>query len=377
MLIIPNGTLYSPQPRGKTTIVVAGGRIEHIGEIDAGAFKPEVLDAAGCIVAPGLIDPHVHLIGGSGEEGFATQTPEISAGELLRSGITTVVGVLGTDTTTRTLPALLARVKALREEGLAAWMWTGGYDVPPKSITGAARDDIILIEEVIGIGETAIADRRSMEPTARELARLATDCLVAGSLTGKAGVLHLHVGEGKQRLALIREAIDEFDVVPATFYPTHVERNEPLMLEAVQLTKRGVPVDVDVYEEDLAQWVRLFINNDGDRALLTASTDSAINSPHTLLAQVRDCVQQKVLAIEDALALVTANPARILKLRDSGVVERGRRADLLLLDEHSLELRHVVCGGEIVMRDGRITRSERFLKHSNRRIHLEGEKPWQ
>ena len=193
MLVVINGNILTPAPRGRADIAIAGGRIERIGDFDASAFDPELVDASGCLVVPGLVDCHSHLIGGSGERGFASATPPISAQELFAAGITTVVGLLGTDTTTKTLPALLAKVKALRTEGVNAWMWTGGYDA--RSLTANVRDDIVLIEEIIGAGEIAIADRRGAHFDARSLARLASDCYVAGTLTGEwADHRECHVG---------------------------------------------------------------------------------------------------------------------------------------------------------------------------------------
>jgi beta-aspartyl-dipeptidase (metallo-type) len=343
VLVVENGDVFTPAPRGKATIVVAGGRIEKIGNVSAAndlrAFDPEVVDASGCIVVPGLIDCHIHLIGGSGEKGFATATPAIAARELLDAGTTTVVGLLGTDTTTKTLPALLAKVKGLRDEGLNAKMWTGGYDA--RTLTGSLRDDIVLIDEIIGAGELAIADRRGMHYDARSLARIASDCYIAGTLTGKAGVLHLHTGELREKLAIVRDVL-EFGVPAASLQPTHVNRNEALFAEAVELTKRGIAVDCDVVEENLTKWLRLF---DGDRSLLTISTDAPIGRVASLLEQVREA--SRVWSTEEALALATRNPARILKLRDVGEIAEGKRADLLLLDAKTLELRRVIAGGRI------------------------------
>jgi beta-aspartyl-dipeptidase (metallo-type) len=374
MLLVEHGDVFSPAPRGRATIAIAGERIEAIGALDAATLASqldvETLDATGCIVAPALIDPHVHLIGGSGESGFASQTPAVFASELLAGGITTAVGLLGTDTTTKTMPALLAAAKGLRAEGLSAFVWTGGYDGRP--LTGSLRDDIILIDEVIGAGEFALSDRRAIEATPHELAKLATDCYVAGTITGKAGLLHLHVGEGTRRLAPLRDALDAFDVEPSWFYPTHLERNEPLMREAIELSRRGMPFDLDVYERDLARWLRFHREHDGDPALLTISSDAAIKSPRNVLEQLVDCVRTNVVDLEGALALATRNTARILKLHDRGELERGRRADLLVLDRDSLALRHVVCGGRIAVRDGAVVRREQFLRDSDREIHLIG-----
>ncbi|HEX7151266.1 MAG TPA: amidohydrolase family protein [Thermoanaerobaculia bacterium] len=375
MLILDNGDVYAPDPLGRVPILISGGRIAKIGGFDvrtvASELDCEVIDASGWIIAPGLIDPHSHLIGGSGEEGFATQTPEIHASELWTSGITTVVGTLGTDTTTKTLPALLSRVKALREEGIGALMWTGGYD--GRSLTASMRDDVILIDEVIGFGEIAIADRRSLHFTAHELARMATDCYVAGTLTGKAGVLHLHVGDGEHRLGVLRAVLDGYEVRPSTLYPTHVERNELLMAEAIELTRRGVPIDLDVYEMDLARWMRFYLERGADLSLITASSDAAIKSPHILLEQIRSLVMEKVLPLQQALAVATANTARVLKLHDRGMLAPGTRADFIALDASSLDLVCVGCNGAIVMRDGRLVRREKFLAKSNRTIELTGE----
>lgn len=342
MLVVENGEVWAPAPRGRTTVVVAGGRIEKIGDVDASPFAPEVVDATGCIVVPGLIDGHIHLIGGSGEKGFASATPSISARELLSSGTTTVVGLLGTDTTTKTLPSLLARVKGLRDEGLNTRMWTGGYDA--RSLTGSVRDDIILIEEIIGAGEIAIADRRGTHYDARTLARLASDCYIAGTLTGKAGVLHLHTGELPERLSIVREVL-ELGVPCGSLQPTHVNRNEKLFKEAMELTLRGIAADLDAVDEDLSHWLRIF---EGDRSMLTLSTDAPIGRVGALLDQVREVVRQEIWPLEDALALVTRNPARVLKLHDAGEIAEGKRADLLLLDAETLKLRRVIAGGRIV-----------------------------
>jgi beta-aspartyl-dipeptidase (metallo-type) len=341
VLVIENGDVFSPAPLGRTAITVAGGRIEKLGDVDARAFEPQVLDARGCIVTPGLIDCHIHLIGGSGEQGFASASAPVSARELLAAGTTTVVGLLGTDTTTKTLPSLLAKVKALREEGLNARMWTGGYDA--RSLMGCVRDDVVLFEEIIGAGELAIADRRGTHYDARTLARLASDCYIAGTLTGKAGVLHLHVGELRERLSIVRELLD-LGVPAAALHPTHVNRNDELFQEAVELTRRGVACDLDVVEENLGRWLHLY---DGDRSMLTISTDAPIGRVASLLEQVRTVVRDKVWPLEDALALATRNPARVLKLNDAGEIAEGKRADLLVLDADSLELRHVIAGGRV------------------------------
>lgn len=211
--IIENGEIYAPEPCGTQALLIVGEKIARIGTVDwrpleATGLPLEIIDAADCIVTPGLIDPHEHLAGSSGEAGFASQTPEIGIGEVVKAGITTVVGCLGVDTTTKTMSGLLAKAKGLQAEGITA---SGGYDVPPSTLTGSVRRDLLIVNEVIGAGEVAISDRRSTEPSLPELARLVRDSYVGGLLSGKAGITHYHVGEGEGRLAPIRALLDDYE----------------------------------------------------------------------------------------------------------------------------------------------------------------------
>lgn len=379
LTLIEHGEVYAPQPQGRAAILLCADRIAQIGAIDRRALEAtglelSVVDARGCVVTPGLIDPHEHLLGGSGERGFHTQTPEIFLNELLQAGITTVVGCLGVDTTMKTMAGLLARVKALRAEGLDAFCYTGGYNVPPTTITGSVRADIMFIDEVIGAGETAISDLRATEPQAHELARLVSEAYIGGMLSRKAGITHFHVGDGRHRLAPLRTLLDEYEVEPAWLYPTHVERSAALMEEAIALTRRGVRVDVDTMAEDLPDWLSFYLERDGDPKMLTVSSDAAISSPRTLYEQLRACVLQHRYPLELVLPLATTNTARVLKLQDKGELKVGTAADVLVLRRDSLEIKDVFAGGRPLLRDGRLCVAEGFLARSNRRIKLSGQK---
>ena len=377
--LIENGEIYAPEPLGKGSVLLARNIILKVGEVsrqavEALGIETEVIDAAGCLVTPGLIDPHQHLLGGSGEEGFSTQTPEVHAAEIIAAGITTVVGCLGVDTTMKTLPGLLAKVKGLKEEGLNAFMWTGGYNVPPSTITKDTRDDILFIEEVIGAGEIAISDERSTEPDFHELAHLVHDTYVGGMLSRKAGRTHFHVGEGPRRLRLLFDLMEKDDVKAEWLYPTHINRSEELMLEAIELAGRGGFVDLDTANEDLPQWLRFYKGNRGDLTKLTVSSDASITSPRNLFEQIRACVRSGEFALEEVLPLVTANTANALKLPHKGTIKDGNAADLLLLDKETLKIREVISEGKRLFKDGKIAFKENFLEKSNRDIRLKGEK---
>jgi beta-aspartyl-dipeptidase (metallo-type) len=381
LTLIENGELYSPSPKGRGSVLLVDGKIGQIGEVDRYAAEAlglglEVIDARGCIVTPGLIDPHEHLLGGSGEEGFSTQSPEITISEIVSGGITTVVGCLGVDTTMKTLAGLLGKVKGLCEEGLTARMWTGGYNVPPTTITGSVRNDIMFIAEIIGCGEVAISDERSTDPEPRELARIVTDAHNGGKLSGKAGITHFHVGDSERRLQCLREITDRkvFQLRPEWLYATHVERSEELMEEALELVRQGVNLDIDVVEHDLAKWLRFYQERQGPMERLTISSDASESSPKIVLDQLRACVLEEGFSLEDVLPLATANTASILQLHSKGSLEPGKDGDILVLDPDSLEPVEVIARGKRMMAEGELKVTENFLEESERRIELYGQK---
>jgi beta-aspartyl-dipeptidase (metallo-type) len=380
LTLIENGDVYAPEHLGDQSILLVDGKIGIIGHVDRRAVESvglevDVIDATGCLVCPGFIDPHEHLLGGSGEEGFATQTPEIHLSEIVRAGITTVVGTLGVDTTMKTMAGLLAKAKALKEEGLSAYIWSGGYDVPPKSIMGSVREDMMFIDEVLGAGEIAIADERATEPVLHKLARVIVDTHNGGKLSKKAGVTHFHVGPGKRRMKCLEEllACDQYEIEPRWLYPTHVERSAALMRDAIALAKRGSYVDIDVQEEDLAKWISFYVDHNGDLARLTVSSDASQKGPDTFFQQIRNCARGHRLPLAKLLTLVTRNTATVLGLERKGRLETGADGDILVLEADAFDLVHVLARGKRMVRDGSVAVREQFLAESNRQIRLRGD----
>jgi beta-aspartyl-dipeptidase (metallo-type) len=375
--LIENGDLFAPAPLGRQSILLLNGRIEKLGNVDRREVEAlgrewEVIDASGCVVCPGLLDPHQHILGGSGECGFSSMTPEIFAEEVARYGITTVVGCLGLDVTMKNMNGLIGKTKALREEGIDAYAWTGGYRVPPATLTSGTREDILFIQEVIGVGEVAISDQRSMDPDPAELSKVVHEAHNGGMLGGKCGLTHFHLGEHKNGMAPIRELIDKYNAEPGWLYATHVERNETLMKEAIELAGRGMQVDIDVVEEDLAKWLRFYLDNGGDRRRLTISSDAAINSPRNLYEQMRVAVKEHRFSLDLVLGLATANTARVLRLEQQGTIEAGKRGHLLIMEKGSLDIVHVRAAGGWMVRDGSLVKHSTWLDGNKREIHLVG-----
>ncbi len=376
LTILTDADVHAPEAIGLRDIVVAGDRVLALlppGSRPAGV-PVQVHALAGKRVVPGLIDCHVHVTGGGGESGPQSRVPPIFLGALTRAGVTTCVGLLGTDGTTRTVRSLVARTLGLRAEGLSAWCWTGSYEVPVHTLTGSVRDDIVFVDPIIGVGELAISDHRSSQPTLEELLRVASDCHVAGMMTGKAGVLHLHMGDGPRGLQLINRALDEAEIPARVFHPTHVNRQRRLFEEAVQLARRGCTVDVTAFdpgddgisvEDCVVRWLqeglpkdRLTISSDGAGCLPTFDADGVlvhmdVGRPETLSAALHNLLQRGV-SLADALPFFTSNVAQLLRLHDKGRIAAGLSADLVVLDAQG-RVDDVMARGRFVVRGGKVT----------------------
>jgi beta-aspartyl-dipeptidase (metallo-type) len=378
LLLIENAEVYAPEHKGRQDILVANRQIEKVGRVDRRNLEAlgvdcDVIDATGCVVTPGLIDPHEHLLGGSGEGSLALQSPEIFIDEICRAGITTVVGTLGVDTTMKTLAGLLARVKALKEEGLSAFLWTGGYNVPPTTMLGDVRQDMMFIEECIGAGEVAISDERSLAPDKHSLARVVLDAHVGGLLTGKCGITHFHVGESDKKLKPILELLENFDIKPEWLFPTHVQRSAELMDEAIVFANDGMPINIDVVEEDAGKWTKYYLDHGGPPDKFTISSDADSTTPDVFYGQICELVVKHRLPLELVLQFVTSNTAEILKLKTKGRIAEGSDADLLVLTEGSLEIHDVIAGGKRLVVDGECKTRAKFLEESSRNVTLVGD----
>jgi beta-aspartyl-dipeptidase (metallo-type) len=306
------------------------------------------IDALGCLILPGLVDPHEHTIGAGGEQGYASRTTEVTADELLACGITTSIGCLGTDVTTRHLTTLLAKTRQLDEAGVSAFMLTGGFTVPPKTITGSVEDDMVIVDKIIGVGEVAISDTRACDPTLVELARLITQAQRGASLAGKSGTVLFHVGDGKQRLQVLNELLDQHDVAPTAMIADHVNRSPEHVQQAVHLARRGVRVCMDTVDEDLPRWIRLYRAAGGSMSKLNICSDA-----HTAGGDVTKLVRGLFESVGDGMLLdevlpaFTTNTADVWHLQHKGRLATGCDADLLLVDAQSLRIEGVFARGQL------------------------------
>ena len=378
--LIRGGDVYAPEPAGRKDILLAGGLIEAVaepGRLRVDGLEVEVVDAAGKKVLPGLIDPHVHILGGGGEGGPATRAPEIRVEDIVASGVTTVIGCLGTDGVTRHMTSLLAKARALEAEGVSTFVYSGSYDVPVRTLTGSVRSDLMLIDKVIGAGEIAVSDHRSSQPTFDEIARLAAECRVGGLLGGKAGVLHLHLGDGKRRLEYLFRLVRETEIPVTQVIPTHISRNPGLFEDGLAWVAAGGSVDVTVgadpvppdpevpFEDCLARFLekglpltRIMASSDSNGSMPVFDEAGrlvrlAIATERDLWRKFGDIVRKGLVPFETAVRVFATNAAEFYKLGRKGRIEPGRDADLVIAGP-DLGLSDVFARGRRMMAGGRV-----------------------
>lgn len=381
LTLLRNAELFDPAPVGRRDLLCGGGEILAIAEqLDPlpASIDHEEIDLQGATVIPGLVDAHVHVTGGGGEAGYKSRVPPLRLTDLTLAGVTTVVGVLGTDGTTRTMQDLVAHTLGLREEGLAAWCWTGSYEVPPKTLTGSVRDDIVFVDPIIGVGELAVSDHRSSQPTLDELLRVAADAHVAGMMSGKAGIVHLHMGDGARGLDLVRRALNTSELPARVFHPTHCNRNPVLFAEARAMAA-GDPASTPSFDltafpagevgdgipaaQAIATWIREGL----PMSRLTCSSDGGgcmphfdahghierfgVGQPSTLLHTIREAVGAHELGLSDVLPVFTCNVADLLRLPHKGRIRAGADADLVVLGA-DLSVQATLARGRWLVRGG-------------------------
>ena len=357
MELLRNAELYAPEPRGRAHLLVAGETIIWVGgslpSLPA-TLGVEEHDLEGRRVIPGFIDGHVHLTGGGGEAGPNTRVPPLGLRRFTAGGVTTAIGVLGTDDTVRSPAELVTVARGLIADGLSAYCYTGGYHVPPVTVTGSVRGDIVLIDLILGVGELAVSDHRSSQPTLDELLRVAGDAHVGGLMAGKAGIVHLHVGDGPRGLDLVRQAIKSSEIPAAVFNPTHVNRRKALFDEALALVREGCTIDITAFPvvegEDawpaavaLTRYLaaglppeKVTVSSDGGGCLPSFDEEGRVvaldvgrpSAVADTLKELLACGQP----LERVLPAFTSNPARLLMLPRKGHLVPGSDADLVVLD---------------------------------------------
>lgn len=379
--LIKGCRVYTPKDIGIKDVLIAEDKIEGIYdeiELDNSNIEINIIEGNGRLMFPGFIDSHVHIIGGGGEGGYHTRTPEIQLSELTKNGVTSVVGCIGTDSVCRDMNSLIAKVKSLKEEGISAYAYTGSYEVPVKTATDSIKSDLMLIDEVIGVGEIALSDHRSSQPSFDAFVNLVAQSRVGGLLSGKSGVINVHLGEGMRRLKYLFDLIDQTEIPPEQLLPTHINRNSELFKKGLEYVSKGGYIDLTTScdlehmengELRAGEGLKKFLDaglpinhitfsSDGNGSMPRFSEDGklvglGICSVSSLYREVKFAIEEFDIPVEKAVSVITSNVAGLLKLKNKGSIESGKDADIVLVDKDSMDIDMVFAKGKIMVEKGK------------------------
>jgi len=360
--------VFQPEDCGVKDILICNDKIVDIGDnLDFGLPNQNCIDGEGMLAIPGYIDQHVHVTGGGGEGSFKTRVPELKLSDCIKAGVTTVVGVLGTDGITRSVENLVAKTKGLNEEGITAYCLTGSYEYPTRTITGDVKKDIVFIQEILGV-KIAISDHRSSYVTKQELTRLASAVRQAALISGKPGIIVFHLGNGKEQLDLVFQVLRDTDIPIKHFRPTHAQK---VFDQAMEFANLGGYVDFTAGDDPRSiEQVLSALRSASDPGLITISTDSNGSMPRwndknemigltagvmtTLHGTIKSLIMEHGVDIPTAVSLGTRNVARALEMSGrKGSLGPGMDADIVLLDR-DLNIRTVMAKGRLMMHEGEI-----------------------
>ena len=384
--LIKNADVFAPEHLGKRDILICDEKICAVEErlevsVDGGPAV-EVIDVQGAAVGPGYLDGHVHITGGGGEQGPGSRVPECRSSEIVSCGVTTVLALLGTDCISRSLENVLAKARALTEEGISAYMLTGSYRIPSPTLTGSVMRDLVLIDKVIG-AKVALSDHRSSAPTVEELARLFSEARVGGMVGGKAGICVVHMGSGATGPAPLLKAAEVSDANLSKILPTHCGRSAQVFSSAVQYSREGGSFDLTaqapaeaarsggaarLVAQALEQGVdirQITVSSDGygsqpvfnEKMECTGMTYSRCSTVHDELCRM---VQAERIPLETALRTVTSNVADRMGLAgQKGAVRPGADADLVVWNSQ-MQIERVFARGRLAFHQGKALLRGRF-----------------
>jgi len=375
--IIKGGHIFNPDDIGCKDILIAGEKIIEVKQnipIPSG-IKVEVIDAKGKTIVPGFIDGHVHLLGGGGSEGPASHTHGISFSSLAMAGITTVVGTLGLDCINFDIKHLLIKAKALEEDGITTYIYTGSFNYPSATIMGSIELDLSMIEKVIGV-KLAMFCALSIPISEDLFSELIVKARIGGMLGKKSGVVHIHLDDISGDYNIFLKVSNRTGFPLKKIVITHINRSREVFQKALGCAKQGLVVDVTALSSPArginkavrpAQAIKELIEGGVPLENITMSSDSNaaqiimsdkgevekmfLTPVNVLIEEFKEAVTQWNLPFSDVLKIITINVAKVLGIeRFKGSILPGKHADLILMDD-DLNIDTVMAKGQILVKD--------------------------
>ncbi len=390
MLWIKNGRVINPENGydEQMNILINDGKISKITSKTVEELQNEdetcrtcdieTVDAKGCIVAPGLVDVHVHF-----RDPGLTYKEDIETGAraALRGGFTSVVLMANTKPTVdkeETLSYVLEKGAktdlhvyscAAVTKGLAGKELVDMDALIAKGAAGFTDDGIPLMDEALleqamkevarlgvpislheedaslitnnGVNRGKASEHFGIggSPREAEISLIQRDLEVALRTGAILNVQHISTKEGVE---LVRQAKkrSKAGAIHAEATPHHFSLNEEAVIQHGTLAKMNPPLreeadrlaiieglkdgTIDIIATDHAP------HSEEEKAKpLTEAPSGIIGLETALSLGVTNLVHTGALSMSELLAAMTCNPAKMYGL-DAGTIEEGKRADLVI-----------------------------------------------
>lgn len=370
MILIKNGTLIDPLSRtnAKKDLLIKGNNILKIEDSIENMEEYRLIDAAGLIIAPGLIDVHVHfrdpgqthkedMVSGSeaaARGGFTTvvcmanTNPVVDNVETLKSILEKTrdlkIEVLQASTVTQRMEGkILNDLKALKEAG-AAGFTDDGKPIMDASILKKAMEISKELDMPISLHEEdpALIEQNGMNkfsPSIAEDVMVSRDAALAIAVHSKLNVQHISSGVAVEAIrwgkkmganlfaevtphhfTLTEDAIEEYGSLAKMNPPLRTPWDREKIIEGL---KDGT---IDIIATDHAPHTKE--EKSGD---ISKAPSGIIGLETSLALSITNLVDKGHLNMIDMLEKLTVNPARLYNL-DRGSIAEDSRADLVIFD---------------------------------------------
>lgn len=381
MILIKDGRVVDPK-RGIDDVLdllIEDGKIKKIGKYQRSDDYERIVEAKGLIVAPGLIDVHVHFR----DPGFEYKEDIVSGSRAAaRGGYTTVICMANTKPVADnpdTIHYILEKAagcdvnvltcgsitKGLKGEELvnmeelkacgAVGFTDDGIPLMDEKLTKAAMEEAKRLDvplsfheedkafiETPGVNQGEVSEKLGLggAPALAEDVLVARDCMLALHTGAKVNIQHISSANSVQ---LVRLAKEMGAHVTAEVTPHHFSLNEDAVLTKGTLAKMNPPLRTRADRYELIEGIK-------DGTIDIIATDHA---PHSKEEKERPFTEAPsgIIGLETALGLgitklvrkghvtvmqlmekMSLNPAKLYNL-NKGYIEEGADADLVIFSE--------------------------------------------